>query len=112
MDRRVVLAVVLMMAVLLVPALLFKPAPRQPDSRTGGRADTGRTLGPLDTLTGRAPAVPPSVGPSVRPSDQLREDTIVVSSPLYRYGFSTRGGRMVEATLLDYPSMRPEERGL
>ncbi|HEV8612725.1 MAG TPA: membrane protein insertase YidC, partial [Gemmatimonadales bacterium] len=48
------------------------------------------------------------------PSDsvQVHEDTIVVTSPLYRYGFSTRGGRMVEATLLKYPSMRPEERGL
>ncbi|HEV8356675.1 MAG TPA: membrane protein insertase YidC, partial [Gemmatimonadales bacterium] len=51
-----------------------------------------------------APMVPPAAaGPA------MSEDSIVVSSPLYRYRFSTRGGRMIEATLLQYPSMRPEE---
>lgn len=116
MDRRVVVAVLLMMAVLVVPSLLFKRPPSPPRRTLGpadSLADTGRAVGRPDTLRG-APAAQPSVPPAVRLSDStpgLREDTILVSSPLYRYGFSTRGGRLIEATLLKYPSMRPEERG-
>ena len=38
-------------------------------------------------------------------------DTIRVVSPLYTYGISTRGGRLVEASLPRYRSMTPAERG-
>ena len=108
MDRRVVLAIVLMMAVAILPSVFFKPAKR-PAGRPGAR--------PESTATGRAapapqPAIPAPAGPLVPPAAEapaMSEDTIVVSSPLYRYTFSTRGGRMIEATLLRYPSMRPEE---
>jgi YidC/Oxa1 family membrane protein insertase len=48
---------------------------------------------------------PPSVPASQR-------GTIVrVSSPLYNYGISTRGGRLVEATLPRYRSMAPGNQG-
>src|SRR5690349_14920569 len=111
MDRRVVLAIVLMMAVAVLPSLFMKPAKRAA-GRPGGRADsvaTGTAVTP--PAIAAAPELPPIAGPSVRPSDGLPEDTVVVSSPLYRYAFSTRGGRMIEATLLKYPSMRPDEKG-
>jgi len=103
MDRRVILAVLLMMAVLVLPSLFVKRPP--PPVRRLGRPDSA-------VIT--TPAAPPSVGPATRPTDTLpvvREDSITVSSPLYRYAFSTRGGRLVEASLLHYRSMRPEERG-
>jgi len=113
MDRRVILAVVLMMAVLVLPSLFVKRPP-PPVGRTVGRVDSSRPAGPPDSSAGAAAANQPSVGPAARPADsipQVREDTIIVSSPLYRYAFSTLGGRMIEATFLTYRSMRPEDRG-
>lgn len=110
MDRRVILAVALMMAVLVLPSLLMK----RPPPRLAGQADSSRRVGRSDSGTATAsPTVAPPAHPSVPPSDSssIPEDTITVSSPLYRYGFSTRGGRMIEATFLGYRSMRPEERG-
>jgi YidC/Oxa1 family membrane protein insertase len=110
MDRRVLLAVLLMMVVLVVPSLFFK----RPPPVTPGRADTSRTT--LQPARPRERAGAPTAAPAAVPvpatdSARVPEDTIVVSSPLYRYGFSTRGGRLIEATLLNYPSMRPDERG-
>lgn len=116
MNRRVLLAILLMMAVLVVPALFFKRPPPPPVRRMAGRPDS--VLGPRsDSLPApaapAAPAARPPELPTVRAADSVlvREDTIVVSSPLYRYSFSTRGGRLIEATLLRYNSMRPEDRG-
>lgn len=111
MDRRVVLAVLLMMTVLLVPSLLFKRQP-PPVGGTSGRADSAIVsprARPADSIA--TLSAPPTVRPPARPTTQIPEDTILVTSPLYRYGFSTRGGRMIEAALRKYPSMRPEERG-
>jgi YidC/Oxa1 family membrane protein insertase len=113
MDRRVVKAVLLMMAVLIVPSLLFKrPPPPIRTVRPDSVAAASGTVGRPDSLTGGVPAVRRSAGPPVRRSDSVvvREDTVVVTSPLYRYEFSTVGGRMIGATLLRYPSMRPVER--
>jgi len=111
MDRRVLLAILLMMAVMLVPALLLKPAPRPPGARSG-QLDTTRPAGQVDTMKPPAVAPAPALpGPAAQSPDAAPEDTIFVTSPLYRYGFSTRGGRLIEATLYKYPSMRVDERG-
>jgi YidC/Oxa1 family membrane protein insertase len=60
----------------------------------------------------RREAVPGiTAAPPAALSDSLRADTISVTSPLYRFAFSTRGGRLIEATFLRYRSMRPDERG-
>lgn len=108
MDRRVLLAVVLMMAVAILPSMFLKskkPPVVQTVGRTDGRVDSA---GP-SPIIGAAPAAPvPAVNPSSAPP-VLTEDSVVVTSPLYRYVLSTRGGRMIEATLFQYPSMRPEE---
>jgi YidC/Oxa1 family membrane protein insertase len=110
MDRRVILAVVLMMTVLIVPALFLKrtrPPAVQPGAQSPVPVDTAR---PNPTLG----AAPPTASPPVRPSlDSLAppEDTIVVQGPLYEYRFSTRGARMLWAELRQYPSMRPGEQG-
>ena len=81
----------------------------RPDRRTGGqRAPAADDLDRRPTSPRRGWYSRPTVA-SVLPDPP--EDTIVVSSPLYRYAFSTRGGRMIEATLFRYHSMRPEEKG-
>jgi YidC/Oxa1 family membrane protein insertase len=108
MDRKVVYAILLMLAVMIVPATLF----RRPATQPASGADTVRTVRtdssprPTPTLTAAPQATPAAADSSLGP-----EDTITVSGPLYRYAFSTRGGRMIEATLLKYNSMRPDERG-
>ncbi len=100
-----------MMAVAILPSVFFKskkPLVVETSGRIPSPSDTGRAPPSI----GAAPNGPPIAAPS---TDQgtgqtaLPEDTILVSSPLYRYVLSTHGGRMVEATLLKYPSMRPEE---
>lgn len=106
MDRRVVAAILLMMLVAVAPAVLFKrPAPRPP---APGVADTaGTPATPAISPTGPASLVP-ELAPAVEDADA---DTIVVRSSLYEYRFSTRGGRMVAATLRDYRSMLPADAG-
>ncbi len=110
MDRRVFLAIVLMMAVAILPSVFFK-SPK----KVAGRSALGDTVLVRDTTRSSlvaTPTTPPVAGrPSPVDSGPAPENTVIVSSPLYRFGFSTRGGRMVEATLLKYPSMRPEEKG-
>jgi YidC/Oxa1 family membrane protein insertase len=112
MDRRVLLAVVLMMAVAILPSMFLKskkPVPALTDQRAVGPEDSGRTtptVGPAPTSP--VPSTPAAGKPPVA---AVSEDTVVVTSPLYRYALSTRGGRMIEATFLKYPSMRPEEKG-
>jgi YidC/Oxa1 family membrane protein insertase len=113
MDRRFVLAIVLMMAVLLVPPLFLKRPPRRPAA--------GATA---DTLAPRSPQPPPqnpTIGPAERPNQapnavapvagSAEEDTVTVISQLYSYQFSTRGGRLVGAELRQYKSMRKDEKG-
>src|SRR5437870_594761 len=112
MDRRFVLAIVLMMVVLLSRLVFFPPAP--PPVRLGGgsagQLDSGRVTPSRapDTVRAAAPSAAPLPN---RSSSQLSEDTVVVSSALYRYAFSTRGARMIEASFLQYRSMRPGEAG-
>ncbi|HEU5219088.1 MAG TPA: membrane protein insertase YidC [Gemmatimonadales bacterium] len=106
MDRRVLLAVVLMMAVAILPSMFFKS--KKPPASLGARPAIQVTDTTRPSLVPLAPR--DSAGSSAPPAQSsAAEDTILVASPLYRYAFSTRGGRMIEATFLEYPSMRPEE---
>lgn len=109
MDRRFILAVVLMMVVLIVPPLFLKKPVRRPAVPT---APTARAV--PDSPEARLPVVPVRPAASgVLPVDSatLAEDTVLVRSALYQYQFSTRGGRMIGAVLSDYRSMRQDEPG-
>jgi YidC/Oxa1 family membrane protein insertase len=131
MDRRTVWAIILMMVIAVAPALfLKKPAPRpdaRPDSLSALAPDSSRPAAPRDSASsptaGRSSASPPTAGrdsargaardtasgpQAVQPA---REDTVRVTSPLYTYGISTRGARLVEAELHRYASMAPDEKG-
>jgi YidC/Oxa1 family membrane protein insertase len=118
MDRRTVWAILLMMVIAVAPALFLK----KPANRAGGKADS-TSVTPPDT----APAPAGTERPTVAAADTARppaadsataappagapagEDTVRVTSPLYTYGVSTRGARLVQAELHRYASMAPEE---
>src|SRR5215218_9403656 len=113
MDRRTIWAILLMMVIAIAPAIFMKKAPAgQRGSGAVASTDSSRTAVPdslrsppavvesaggvpPDTLPGR-PAAPLSSSPT--------DDTVHVTSPLYTYAVSTRGGRLVEATLYRYGS--------
>jgi YidC/Oxa1 family membrane protein insertase len=127
MDRRTIWAILLMMAIAVAPAILMKKPPGGGEARKRG----SETAVPADSSAVRALVKQDSVSPRVPnrdttkavtsppprlPAEPLRaagatEDTVRVTSPLYTYGISTRGARLVEATLPGYRSMTPAEHG-
>ena len=111
MDRRTVWAILLMMAIAVAPALFMKRPPP-------GAAEAG--VGDSVPAAAGAPdaAPPPDTAPRLAPADSLRdatpvaaaaENTIRVTSPLFTYGFTTRGAKLVQAELHRYKSMAPGE---
>ena len=105
MERRVILAVVLMIIVAIAPNILWPPKPtaRRPD---------GQMAPAPDSVIQAVPQAPrPSDRPAVRPSAVQPAETAWVTSPLYRLGFSTRGARLVSAELLEYQSLASADSG-
>ncbi len=116
MDRRTIWAILIMMVIAVAPALfLKKPAPR-PAGREAG--DTA-SVAPRPTASSAAEAADSS--PRLQPpadSSQAQAarpaapgGTVRVTSPLFTYGFSTRGATLVEARLHRYASMAPDQQG-
>ena len=113
MDRRTIWAILLMMVIAIAPAIFIKrtpkpaasaakpagghpadttrPAPRSPAAQAPAPADTAAPAAPVPTATARG------------------ADTVWVTSPLYTYGVSTAGGRLIEARLARYQSMWPPD---
>ncbi|HSE67678.1 MAG TPA: membrane protein insertase YidC, partial [Gemmatimonadales bacterium] len=98
MDRRVLWAIILMMAIAIAPTFfLKKPVSRAPVSEPA----------PPATM---APAPNQTPLPQVAPDSSKAGDTVEVISPLYRYDFSTRGAHLVQATIQGYPSLAAADR--
>lgn len=96
-----------MLIVAVLPSILFPPkktAVKQPGGHAAG--DTGAT-------PPAAPAAAESVSarPPERAAAAVPAETVWVASPLYRLGFSTRGGALVSAELVDYRSFVPADSG-
>ncbi len=116
MDRRTIWAILLMMVIAVAPALFLErpePPPRPP---AGAAAEPDRGTGAPQPAPVPAPAPAEArrddtPAPSPPAPVGEREDTVYLTSPLYRYGFSTRGARMVEARLTRYRSMAPADSG-
>jgi YidC/Oxa1 family membrane protein insertase len=115
MDRRLLAAIGLMLIVAILPSLLWPPKPA--DRRTGGPVDSSAAVGaPVDssavipgepgpdTAPEQRTARPPDRPTADLPADSVSERRVVVESDLYRYEFSTRGARLVSATLREYRS--------
>ena len=107
MERRVILAIALMLIVAVLPSILFPP--KATERRNVGRTERDTSAGPQAQRAESGSAqrsVVPSVPRSVAPAE-----TVWVTSPLYRLGFSTRGGALVHAELLGYRSFAPADSG-
>ena len=94
-----------MIIVAIAPSLIWPPKPtaRRPNGRT---ADSSQVVS--KAADSNVTAAGPSGRPGVRPTQTADTGRIVwVTSPLYRLGFSTRGGRLVSAELLNYQSFAP-----
>ena len=97
-----------MLIVAVLPSILFPP--KKPDRRTAGGPDSTARLAPTAPESAATPAQP-SVSPTVRPSPGALAETVWVTSPLYRLGFTTRGGALVRAELLGYRSFAKADSG-
>jgi YidC/Oxa1 family membrane protein insertase len=110
-DRRIILAIVLMLIVAVLPSILFPPA--KPAVRRSGGQAVGDTAAPV---TPASPAPAPeqlTVRPTLHPTAALSvpAETVWVTSPTCRFGFSTAGGQLVVAELLNYKSFAPRDHG-
>jgi YidC/Oxa1 family membrane protein insertase len=119
MDRRTVWAILLMMAIAIAPAIFIKRSARtNPAGSTTADstapAPAAATAAPAPSATAdtvRATRDSSATGVSGNAAAAARVDTVRVTSPLYTYGVSTAGGRLVEARLRRYRSMAPEDSG-
>jgi YidC/Oxa1 family membrane protein insertase len=124
MDRRTIWAILLMMAIAIVPAFFTKKPSGAAGQRASG-ADTAAASSRVgaDTTTTTTPpgdsarahqgrdTTQPAAAPLAAGPAAAQGETIYATSPLYRYGISTRGARLVQATLPQYRSMAAGDHG-
>ncbi len=104
MDKRnLLIAFVLMMIVAVAPSLIW-PTKKPADRRIAGSAESVTARD--STRPAEQEATHPSAHPPIRPSADTGR-IVWITSPLYRLGFSTRGGRLESAELLQYQSFAP-----
>src|SRR5882762_10761696 len=96
-----------MMIVAVAPSLIWPP--KKPVGRPGGRTTDSVAVRDSAQQPERT-AAQPSAHPPIRPSADTGR-IVWVTSPLYRLGFSTRGGRLVSAELAQYQSFAPGDSG-
>ena len=111
MDRRTLLAIGLMLVVAIVPTILLppkRPVPPAPVAADSVLRDTAVVAAPAAEPPGlpvRAPAI--AAGAESGP-----EERVTVTAPLYQYTFSTRGARLIGASLTEYRTFAPGDSGL
>ena len=104
-ERRILFAIALMIVVAIAPSLIW-PSKKPAAGRLGGSADSAALRDSVARLrTTPQPTAQPPNRSTAQPPDTGR--IVWVTSPLYRLGFSTRGGRLVSAELLNYQSFAP-----
>jgi YidC/Oxa1 family membrane protein insertase len=104
MDRRLLWAVLLMMAIAFVPSIFIKRPPRPVPAAAPVDFPAAASPAPAGGVTAVAPAPSPAApaGEVTAPTD-----TITVTTPLARYGVSTRGAVLTSLDLVKYRSTAP-----
>ena len=113
MDRRLPIAIGLMIALMVLSNLLFPPISAPPPAPSPGQDSL--------VIVGDGPALrSPVVDETRTPSELMTEDgvgtetesavgkIITVTSGRYEYRFDTRGARLVSATMRDYANFAPD----
>ena len=111
MDKRAILAAVLMAALLIVYQTFFLPSPPAPEQ--GARSAKEEPKGPAPTPT-PAPVVPAPTPPPVTssapaptsPGERPLQRTVAVETPLYHAIVSSEGGKLQEWNL-KYRGQKP-----
>ncbi|HET8762509.1 MAG TPA: membrane protein insertase YidC [Gemmatimonadales bacterium] len=114
MDRRVIWAVALMMLVALLPMFFRKQQPVVAGQRStvdSQQSTVNRQPSAADSQRSTVNGQPVTVDRRPSTVDSVPADTVVVSSSLYTYRFSTRGAAMVGAELARYGSMAQGDSG-
>lgn len=102
-----IFAIALMLIVAVLPSILFPPK-KSAVGRTGGGA-----VGDSGAKPPAAPAAKEALTarPREGPTAAVSAETVWVTSPLYRLGFSTRGAALVSAELEPYRSFAAGDSG-
>jgi YidC/Oxa1 family membrane protein insertase len=122
MDRRLLLAIGMMLIVAIAPSLIWPPDRTAAPPAGSDAADTipAGTLATPDTaMRDTGTAAPPSLTPSPAGTPAsgdtaaatAAERIVVVSSPLYEFRFSSRGAQLVGATLREYEALAAGDSG-
>lgn len=99
---RFVLAVAMMIAVVVITNIVFPPVPRNSDvAADSTTAGANATPQPAPAAV---PAPATAIAPAPATTAAAPAQTVVAESPLYRFGFSTRGAALVSAEMLQFQS--------
>ncbi len=107
MERRFLLAVGLMIAVLVVPSFFMKKAPvRRPVSADTTQASSARSTADTTSMTPADRPAPVAATPASAPAPTAA-DSAFLNSPTASYRFSTLGATIDRATFLALRSFNP-----
>jgi YidC/Oxa1 family membrane protein insertase len=113
MDRKLLLAIALIVGVAVLPAILWPPERRAPPPE-----QVMDTAGAAPPVVSEPAAPPPQAAPQPTPTaapppagDTVSARTVVVEGDVYRYVFSARGARPIAARLLRYQSFAAGDSG-
>jgi len=99
-----------MIAVVVITNVLFPPVPRQRGVVAGDTIGQRQAREAAETGTrttaspGAAPVTTPGAAPATQTLPVGSADTVIIESPLYRYGISTLGASVVSAEMLNWKS--------
>ncbi len=99
MERRLVLAIVLMILVAVIPSLFIKPSRRPPVAGDTARAPAGPAR---ETASAAPPAPAPAPAPVRRAPPPVAADTATVVTPAARYTLSSAGATLDQVVLPGY----------
>jgi YidC/Oxa1 family membrane protein insertase len=109
MDRKTLFAIGLMLVVAIVPTVLFPP--KRPVPPVQLAADSTLRDTTAVAATAAEPPPLPARAPGPAAPESAPEERVTVTAPLYQYTFSTRGARLVGASLTQYRAFAPGESG-
>jgi len=108
MERRLIVAILLMIAVAVLPSLFIKsprralPTTDSTQALPTATADTARAPLPAKAVSARPQASRPARGAAVRATEVAPAETVTVATPLARYTLSSAGATVGGAELLEY----------